>query len=161
MTDAVILALVAALMFFAVRGAVKHFKGESPCCGGGGSGLTKAPAEKRLDSPVLGRKTVKISGMHCDHCVRSVTEAINKIDGASAKGKPQIQNRGSLLRPPRRRRKNPPRSRGRGISGSFDKGVENGKTTCKAAGREKRPAAFVFLCACPYSSNSPSIMPLR
>ena len=88
MTDAVILALVAALMFFAVRGAVKHFKGESPCCGGGGSGLTKAPAEKRLDSPVLGRKTVKtvkISGMHCDHCVRSVTEAINKIDGASAK----------------------------------------------------------------------------
>ena len=85
MTDAVILALVAALMFFAVRGAVKHFKGESPCCGGGGSALTKAPAEKRLDSPVLGRKTVKISGMHCDHCVRSVTEAINKIDGASAK----------------------------------------------------------------------------
>ena len=73
MTDAVILALVAALMFFAVRGAVKHFKGESPCCGGGGSGLIKAPAEKRLDSPVLGRKTVKISGMHCDHCVRSVT----------------------------------------------------------------------------------------
>ena len=84
MTDAVILALVAALMFFAVRGAVKHFKGESPCCGGG-SGLIKAPAEKQLDSPVLGRKTVKISGMHCDHCVRSVTEAINKIDGASAK----------------------------------------------------------------------------
>ena len=27
----------------------------------------------------------KISGMHCDHCVRAVTEAINKIDGASAK----------------------------------------------------------------------------
>ena len=85
MTDAVILALVAVLMFFAVRGAIKHFKGEGPCCGGGGSGLTKAPAEKRLDSPVIGRKTVKISGMHCDHCVRSVTEAINKIDGASAK----------------------------------------------------------------------------
>ena len=84
MTDAVILALVAALMFFAVRGAVKHFKGESPCCGGGGSGLTKAPAEKRLDSPVLGRKTVKISGMHCDHCVMNVTMMLNRIDGVSA-----------------------------------------------------------------------------
>ena len=23
--------------------------------------------------------------MHCDHCVRAVTEAINKIDGVSAK----------------------------------------------------------------------------
>ena len=40
---------------------------------------------KKLDGPVIGKKTVKISGMHCDHCVRAVTEAINKIDGASAK----------------------------------------------------------------------------
>lgn len=84
MIDAVILALVAALMFFAARGALKHFKGESPCCGGGGSGLRQASAEKRLDGSILGRKTVKISGMHCARCVRSVTEAINKIDGASA-----------------------------------------------------------------------------
>lgn len=85
MVDAVILALVAVLMFFAVRGAIKHFRGEGSCCGGGGSALSRSVSEKRLDSPVLGRKTVKISGMHCDHCVRSVTEAINKIDGASAK----------------------------------------------------------------------------
>ena len=84
MVDAVILALVAVLMFFAVRGAIKHFKGDSPCCGGGGSSLAPA-AEKRLENHAIGRKTVKISGMHCDHCVRSVTEAINKIDGASAK----------------------------------------------------------------------------
>ncbi|MFQ8813804.1 MAG: heavy-metal-associated domain-containing protein [Gallintestinimicrobium sp.] len=40
---------------------------------------------KKLDGPVIGKKTVKISGMHCDHCVRAVTEAINKIDGVSAK----------------------------------------------------------------------------
>ena len=33
----------------------------------------------------MGKKTVKIQGMHCDHCVASVTEAINSIDGASAK----------------------------------------------------------------------------
>ena len=84
MVDAVILALVAVLMFFAVRGAIKHFKGDSPCCGGGGSSLAPA-AEKRLENHAIGRKTVKISGMHCDHCVRSVTEAINKINGASAK----------------------------------------------------------------------------
>lgn len=84
MIDAVILALAAALMFFAVRGAVKHFKGESPCCGGGVSALDEAPAGKRLDGPVLGRKTVKISGMRCGRCVRRVAEAINKIDGASA-----------------------------------------------------------------------------
>ena len=84
MIDAVILALVAALMFFAGRGALKHFKGESPCCGRGASALDKAPAGKRLDGPLLGRKTVKISGMHCDRCANSVAAAINKIDGASA-----------------------------------------------------------------------------
>ena len=28
---------------------------------------------------------MKISGMHCEHCVKCVTEAINKIEGASAK----------------------------------------------------------------------------
>ena len=139
MTDAVILAL-AALMFFAVRGAVKHFKGESPCCGGGGSDLTKAPAEKQLDSPVLGRKTVKISGMHCDHCVRSVTEAINKIDGASAKVSLKSETAVvSYDRPVEDEKIR--RRRGRGLSGSFDKGVENRKTICKAAEREKRPAA--------------------
>ena len=41
--------------------------------------------EKVLDHPAIGKKTVKISGMHCDHCVKSVTEAIDKIEGASAK----------------------------------------------------------------------------
>ena len=60
----------------------KHLKGESPCCGGGDTIIIE---DKKLDGPVIGKKTVKISGMHCDHCVRAVTEAINKIDGASAK----------------------------------------------------------------------------
>ena len=40
--------------------------------------------KKKLENPVIGKKTVKISGMHCEHCVNAVTEAINKIDGASA-----------------------------------------------------------------------------
>lgn len=33
---------------------------------------------------VLGKKVVTISGMHCEHCVNNVTNAINRIDGASA-----------------------------------------------------------------------------
>lgn len=41
--------------------------------------------KKKLENPVIGKKIVKISGMHCEHCVNAVTEAINKIDGASAK----------------------------------------------------------------------------
>ena len=53
------------------------------CCGGGGGSLP--PEKKKLENPVIGKKTVKISGMHCEHCVKAVTEAINKIDGAAAK----------------------------------------------------------------------------
>ena len=84
MVDIIIVLIVIVLLGFALKGTLKHFKGESPCCGGG-SGLVKTDIEEKvLDNPAIGKKTVKISGMHCDHCVKSVTEAINKIEGASA-----------------------------------------------------------------------------
>ena len=85
MVDAIIVLIVIVLLIFALKGTLKHFKGESPCCGGG-SGLIKTEIEEKvLDHPAIGKKTVKISGMHCEHCVKSVTEAIDKIEGASAK----------------------------------------------------------------------------
>ncbi len=83
MVDAIILIIVAVIIIFAIKGTLKHFKGESPCCGGGhDSTISK---EKKLSSPVIGKITVKISGMHCQHCVNNVTNAINSIEGASAK----------------------------------------------------------------------------
>lgn len=85
MADIIILVLVAVLLVFAARGTVKHFKGEGPCCGGGSGSASPVIEEKRLENPVLGKKTVYISGMHCEHCVQSVTKAINRIDGACAK----------------------------------------------------------------------------
>ena len=33
----------------------------------------------------MGTKTMKIKGMTCEHCVNNVTNAINKVAGASAK----------------------------------------------------------------------------
>ena len=82
MANVIVVAVVIVLLGFALKGTLKHLKGESPCCGGGDTIIIE---DKKLDGPVIGKKTVKISGMHCDHCVRAVTEAINKIDGASAK----------------------------------------------------------------------------
>ena len=40
MVDAIIVLIVIVLLIFALKGTLKHFKGESPCCGGG-SGLIK------------------------------------------------------------------------------------------------------------------------
>ena len=42
-------------------------------------------AEKKLEAPVIGRKTIQISGMHCAHCVDSVTESLNQIEGVRAR----------------------------------------------------------------------------
>ena len=83
MTDIIVILVIAVFVLLGVKSTIKHFKGEGACCGGGGGSLP--PEKKKLENPVIGKKTVKISGMHCEHCVKAVTEAINKIDGAAAK----------------------------------------------------------------------------
>lgn len=86
MGDAIIMVVILIVLIFAVKGSLKHFKGEGACCGGGSGGVKpKKPKRKTLDGPVIGRRTIRISGMHCQNCVNSVTSALNAIDGVSAK----------------------------------------------------------------------------
>ena len=80
MVDIIVVLIVVVLLGFALKGSIKHFKGDSPCCGGGSGTVVLDIPDKKLDKPVLGKKVLKISGMHCEHCVKAVTEAINKID---------------------------------------------------------------------------------
>ena len=65
MADIIVVLIVIVLLGFALRGAIRHFKGDSPCCGG--------------------KKTVHIEGMTCEHCVQSVKKALNEIEGVSAR----------------------------------------------------------------------------
>lgn len=81
--DIIILLIVIVAMVFAARKAAGHFKGDSLCCGGG-DGSSKKPKRKFLDGPVLGTRTLRIEDMHCQHCVDSVTNALNEIDGVVA-----------------------------------------------------------------------------
>ncbi len=86
MENVIIILILVVLLSFAVKNSIKHFKGEGACCGGGsGSVRTKKPKKKKLDGPVIGKRTIKISGMHCRNCVNSVTRALNSIDGVAAK----------------------------------------------------------------------------
>ena len=85
MADIIIVLILIVIAVFAIKQTKKHMHGESPCCGGGSGTIMTDIEDKVLDKPAIGKKTVKISGMHCEHCVKSVTEAINKIEGASAK----------------------------------------------------------------------------
>lgn len=83
MVDAIIIGIVVVLLWFALKGSMKHFKGDGSCCGGSHKNLDVE--EKKLKYPIIGKKVLKIEGMHCDHCVKHVQNAINSIDGASAK----------------------------------------------------------------------------
>ena len=86
MADAIIILVVVIILIFALKGSIKHFKGEGACCGGGsGSVKTKKAKKKTLDGPVVGRRTIRISGMHCQNCVNSVTSALNAIEGVSTR----------------------------------------------------------------------------
>ena len=86
MENVIIILILVVLLSFAVKNSITHFKGEGACCGGGsGSVRTKKPKKKKLDGPVIGKRTIEISGMHCRNCVNSVTRALNSIDGVAAK----------------------------------------------------------------------------
>ena len=61
--------VIVAILVFALKGSVKHMKGEGDCCGGGSGNKPKKVKAKHLD----------------DHCVNRVAEALNSIDGVSAK----------------------------------------------------------------------------
>ena len=85
MADAIIILVVVRIMIFALKVSIKHCKGEdTSCVGVSGSVKTKKAKKKTLDGPVVGRRTIRISGMHCQNCVNSVTNALNSIDGVSA-----------------------------------------------------------------------------
>lgn len=79
MSNYIIVAILAVVLFFGIRSSMKHFRGEGGCCGGG----TYKAHRKKLDT-VIGQKTVAVEGMSCQHCVNRVMEAVNSIDGASA-----------------------------------------------------------------------------
>lgn len=85
MADMIVILIVVVLLGIALKSSVKHFKGEGACCGGGSGKVVLDMPEKVLENPVLGKRVIRISGMHCEHCAKAVTEALNKVEGVSAK----------------------------------------------------------------------------
>lgn len=78
MENYVIILILAVISVIAVRSAMKHFKGQGGCCGGG----DYKPKKKKL-SRIFYKKTFKIGGMHCQHCKNRVEEAVNDIKGVA------------------------------------------------------------------------------
>ena len=54
MVDIIIVLIVIVLLGLALKGSIKHFKGEGVCCGGGSGSIVLDIPEKSLENPVLG-----------------------------------------------------------------------------------------------------------
>ena len=90
----VLIAIIAALAGVGVTGAVKHFRGQGDCCGGGGA-LVKTE-KKELQNPEILRYVMHIEGMHCENCKAAVERQINRIEGAACEV--DLKNKTALVR---------------------------------------------------------------
>ena len=80
-SNAVIILLLAVILFFSVKSTIAHFKGKGSCCGGGGSDVKTKP--KKLKN-IIATRVVRIEGMHCEHCYTRVSNLLNSMEGVSA-----------------------------------------------------------------------------
>jgi len=80
MEDVIIIVVIIIIAAVGVHSTVKHFKGQSGCCGGS----SYKPKKKKL-SGIICQKRFKVEGMHCGHCKNRVEELVNDIRGAAGR----------------------------------------------------------------------------
>ena len=95
MADFIVIIILMLLIGSAAAYMIRAKKNGVKCigCPAGGScpGSGKIP-KKKLAGRVVSRRTMKISGMNCAHCVMDVARILNQIDGVSADVSPSKGN---------------------------------------------------------------------
>lgn len=81
MATYIVIAVLIIVVIFAMRGSMKHVKGEGSCCGGGSVPKVK---KQRIKQNVAVRKIV-IEGMTCDNCRKRVENSLNALNQVNAK----------------------------------------------------------------------------
>lgn len=87
MANVIVLIILALILGGAITYIVKAKKSGVKCIGcpaGGNCPGSKKMPKKKLDGRVIGKKTMEISGMSCEHCAMDVTRTLNQIDGVRA-----------------------------------------------------------------------------
>ncbi len=83
--------IIILILFVLVGGAVSYIirakRSGTKCigCPAGGGCSGKKIKKKKLSGRVVAKKIIDISGMRCAHCVQSVTDSLNEIEGVSAR----------------------------------------------------------------------------
>lgn len=79
---AIVVLIFAIVLALAVRAALRHFKGEGGCCGGG-AGEPPPVADKAI-GPAVARRELALGGLHCMKCVARVKAALEALPGVAA-----------------------------------------------------------------------------
>lgn len=82
MTDIIIIVILVLILVWALTRSKKHFKGGGGCCG---SDSETIRSKKSLTEPIIGERTLVIEGMSCENCEIRIENALNRLDGVSAK----------------------------------------------------------------------------
>ena len=77
----IIIIVMVIILIPAIRGTIKHMKGEGDCCGG----PKEKPVKKKIAGPKLRELTVHIDGMHCQNCKNRIEKHLDELDGVVAK----------------------------------------------------------------------------
>ena len=78
---AIVVLVFAIVLALAVRAALRHFKGEGGCCGGG-TGAPPPAADKEI-GPAVARRELALGGLHCMKCVARVKAALEALPGVA------------------------------------------------------------------------------
>ena len=87
MADVIVVIILVLIIGSAVAYLVRAKRSGMKCVGcpaGGSCSGSRKVKKKKLAGTVIGKKTIQISGMSCSHCVMSVTDSLNRIDGVRA-----------------------------------------------------------------------------
>lgn len=87
MADIIVVIILVILVGGAVAYIVKSKRSGVKCIGcpaGGSCPSSRKLPKKKLRGSVIGKRTIRISGMSCQNCVNSVMKALNEIDGVTA-----------------------------------------------------------------------------
>lgn len=100
MGTAIIVLILLVIAIYALKGTLTHLSGQGDCCGGSRDPLPKRKRKKPA-AEATDIYTVKIEGMHCNHCKESVERALEELEGVTAKvhlkkGEALVQAAGSL-----------------------------------------------------------------
>lgn len=81
MGNGIIIGILLIVVWYALKSASKHFRGQGGCCGGG----DVTTERKKLTKQKIGEKHIRIEGLQCDNCKKRVEQAVNALDGVVCK----------------------------------------------------------------------------